>query len=309
MSVKIGFIDDNTNSNLKTFVDQVRININDSDRADFQLGADQLSGIRRSKKAVITLEFDRMSQANVSLLRKVIDDRVKPHKFFINEPNDTEQINTFVGITNPSSTHVGKKAVTDNADLSFASGAEFSTGEYGDINSFGAASEVIASTSSAKFGYLFFRFKITPWLALSAITLDDIERLTLVMETPRAFETGGVSDVDLGLKIDAFNNGTSKFTEIKRMGVTVSESNQQFASIRPVANFTNFADYVDGSDQIIFRVRNLQERTADTLKVQMLYAEMIINGYGCVQTNSDNFTFRDTFTGAGKTGVLELAEL
>jgi len=311
MSIKIGFIDDTSRTNLKTFQDViVPLTIEDDSFPSFRRsGGGTLQGIKQSNKANITIQFDRLSQTNLGILRQVMHDREFLHKTYIHHPADAFQEIDYGSITAPSTTHIAKKiAGTDTADPSFASATEFITGDYNDISQF--TTTVNAVTSSLKFAFLFFQFDIDLNSAggagyLGSKTINEIQRLTLFMDDPRSVDGSG----DLGFKIDAFRDSTSTWIEIYRQSITTVTANRQFASIRPLEGFTNFGDFVDSSGKVTFRMRNLQERVSGTLSVGVKYVELMINGFGVVWTNSDNFTFRDAFTGAGFTGTMELEEL
>ncbi len=311
MSIKIGFIDDTSRTNLKTFQDViVPLTIEDDSFSSFQRsGGGALQGVKQSNKANITVQFDRLTQANLGILRQVMHDRNFLHKTYIHHPADAFQEIDYGSISNPSTTHIAKRITgTDTADPTFASATEYTTGLYNDVSDF--STNVTATTGALKFAFHFFQFDIDLNSAggagyLGSKTINEIQRLTLFMDDPRSSDGSG----DLGFKIDAFNDTASTWIEIYRQSITTSTANRQFASIRPMEGFTNFADFVSSSGKVTFRMRNLQERVSGTLSVGVKYVELMINGFGVVWTNPDNFTFRDSFTGAGFTGTMELEEL
>jgi len=312
MGIKLGFIDDTSRTNLKIFNDIVPpLTIEDNNGGSFQRsGGGNLQGIKQSNKATITIQFDRLSQANLGILRQVMHDREFLHKTYIHHPADAFQEIDFGSISKPSTTHIAKKLnETTDANASFASASELETTDYNDISQF-ATTVNASATDPNDFAYLFFQFDIDLNSAggagyLGTNTVNDIQRLTLFMDDPRSLDGSG----DLGFKIDAFNNGSNSWVEIYRQSITTVTANRQFASIRPIEGFTNFADFLDGSNKVVFRMRNLQERVSGTLNVGVKFVELQINGFGVVWTNSDNFTFRTAFTGAGFTGTMELEEL
>lgn len=313
MPVKIGFIDDISRTNLKSFDDViVPLTIEDDDRGSFnRSGGGDLQGVKQTNKADMTLSFDRLSQANLATLRQVMHNRTFIHKTYIHHPADADQQINYTGVvTSPS--NLGHAAFkidgTDTADPAVGAATEMVLSDYSGISNF--STTVNATTASLKFAFQFFRFDLDETESggsgfLTRTNLDEVQRLTLFMDDPRSVDGSG----DLGFKIDAFNDTTSTWVEIKRQSITTSTPNRQFASIRPLAGFTNFSDFIDGSNRVLFRMRNLQERVSGTLNVGVNYVELQINGFGCIWTNPDNFTFRDSFTLAGFTGTMELSEL
>lgn len=319
MPVKIGFIDDTSRTNLKSFDDViVPLTIDDDDRGSFnRSGGGDLQGVKQSNKGDITLSFDRLSQADLGTLRNVMHNRDFIHKTYIHHPaNADQQINYTGVVTSPSNLgHAAFKIGTGSPFVGsnlpnegVGSATEFLLSDYSGISNFSATVNAIAE--GEKFAYLFFRFDLDETESggsgfLTRTTLDEVQRLTLFMDDPRSLDGSG----DLGFKIDAFNDTTSTWIEIKRQSITTSTANRQFASIRPLAGFTNFNDFIDSNNQVLFRMRNLQERVSGNLNVGVKYVELQINGFGCIWTSSDNFTFRDAFTKAGFTGTMELSEL
>lgn len=381
MPVKIGFIDDIATTNLKNFVDVVRINIDDSSRLDAERsGFGELFGVRHSAKAEIDLEFDRLSQSNLGILRDVLHNQLFPHKVFLNHPADTKQIINFSGITNPSSTHVIRKASSDNANLTFGSATEISNAEYTAAANFGAT---VISSGTNDYSYFFVQFDLNAGGVgyLSAYAMNTIQRLTMFLHSARVFQIGSVTDL-VGFRVEALRVTDSVYVEIYRAGVSSSAVSQRFPSLRLVEGFTNFAAFVDVSNKITFRIRNLQvnrtvssgthtgvnnvatltdaaadfiaegvltgmiiknitdgsqgtitARTATTITAVLISGTdndwdtgdvyevsltqntiivvpfLLVNGFGTLHENNDNFTFRDTFTGAGYTGSLKFGEL
>ena len=309
--IKIGFIDDTSRTNLKSFQDVISpLSIEDDSRDSFRRsGGGNLQGVKQSNKAQISLQFDRLSQTNLGILRQVMHNREFLHKTYIHHPADANQEIDYGSIANPSTTHVAEIINgTDDPDANFGDGGEYSTAQYANVSDFTTTQNAI--TDSLKFAYHFFQFDIDLTSAggagyLGGKTVNDIQRLTLFMDDPRSVDGSG----DLGFKIDAFNNnGAGSWVEVYRQSITTVTANRQFASIRPVAGFTNFADFLD-SGKVLFRMRNLQERVSGSLNVGLKFVELQINGIGVIWTNNDNFAFRSAFTGAGYTGTMELSEI
>ncbi len=314
----MGFIDNIANDDLFNVVDVVRINVNDRDGGSVVRAANgPASKIAQQTKAEISLEFDRISQSDLGNLRKKIFNRKQQHQVFLNEPAivDTDlspvagaQTLTYNGITNPAgAANSATIAQSDDPNLLVGT-SEFSSGEYGDISQFGT--QVENNGTGSKYHYMFFLFKLTNYLSGANITKESIERLTLLMNTPEAIDNVGGTEINTGIVVHCKNDQDSEFTEIYRQGLTSNKYNTQFAALAPVDGFTNFDDYLDGADFIIFRVRNLNAfDTGNTNKLKMDFVELLVNGYGVLPPSSDNFTFRDTFTGAGKTGTVNLNEI
>lgn len=317
MPVKIGFINDVANTSLFNVDDVIRINVNDiNDLQSGRSGNGALSGIIHQTKAEIEVEIDRISQTNLGGLREKMFDRTEPHKVFLNHPaivdtalnpvNGTQTF-TYNGITNPSSTHIAKTAASDNPNLLVGT-TEISTGDYTTISTFG--SQLTNGTPSLKYNYFFFGFDLTKYLADANTTIDSIERITLVLHKLEAVDTISAVINQIGIQVDVFNNSTGVMTEIYRQGLTSDIVNTQFAGLGPVDGFTNFDDYIDAFNKILFRVRNLNEfETVGANGIDIDFVELLINGYGILDPISDNFTFRDAFTGAGKTGTIALNEI
>lgn len=318
LPVKLGFINNIANDDLFDVIDVVRINIEDQDGGEISRAANgPLSKIAQQTKADISLEFDRISQTDLGGLRKKLFNRKQPHQVFLNEPAvvdtslspvDGSQTLTYNGITNPAGA-ANKATIAQSDDPNLLIGtSEFSTGEYGDISQFGT--QVENNGTGSKYHYMFFLFKLTNYLAGTDITKESIERLTLFMNRPEAIDNVGGTEINTGIVVHCKNDQENEFTEIYRQGLTSNKFNTQFAALAPVDGFTSFDDYLDGADFIIFRVRNLNAfETGNTNKLKMDFIELLVNGYGVLTPSSNNFTFRDMFTGAGKTGTVQLNEI
>lgn len=317
MGIKIGFIDDVSRTNLKSFVDViVPLTIEDGDRGSFsRSGGGDLQGIKQSNKASITLQFDRLSQTNLGILRQVMNDRDFIHKTYIHHPADADQQINYTGVvTSPSNLghSIRRLNETDLTNPDFDVGIEVGLSIYSDISDFTTTVNASA-TGTNDFAYFYFRFDLDQTESggsgfLTRTTINEVQRLTLFMFDPRAVDGSG----DLGFKIDVQRGNdaaSEQWIEIKRQSITTVTANRQFASIRPLEGFTKFSDFLNANNQVTFRMRNLQARTSGTLNVGVKYVELQINGFGCIWTSPDNFTFRDSFTGAGFTGTMELEEL
>jgi hypothetical protein len=304
MSIKIGFLDSSGNG-LKTFSDSVKIDVNDNSFVGTSRGGmADLFSTERSAKAEFTIEVDAVTQADFgNTLNKVMNNRQYPHKIYIHEPAAASQrINM-----NDTGGNEAKQQQTDDPEGAYASGTEFTGTNYTHIQDW--VNDVSYSTSTKDYIHYFFQFDLSTWIA--AYGEEYLRRLTLFMQDPRV-ERGTPAD-DFGYVVYAYNYGNSTWIEIKRQSITVDATNQQYASLRPIEGFTDFSDFIDGSDYCQFKITNMQPRTTGgstaTLTHKIKRVELIVNGIAFKQVNPQNLNWRSAFTGDGYTGVYNLLEL
>ncbi len=307
MGFKIGFLRSG-GGGLKIISDATKVDIIDDESYESSRGGTGSNwSTRQSAKARILIELDHISQVTVgNSLWKVLNNRDFPHKVYIHEPADSSQEIDYAGITNPSSTHIIKQASTDNPNLSIISPAvtEFSTANYTAIGNFSTG----VSISAVKdYQVWFFDFDISNFI--SAFGIQYIRRLTLFLQDLEVYRNNSNKD-KMGYLVQAYNFIQDEWIEIKRQEITVNATNQQFASLRPIEGFTDFSEFIDGSNKIRFKIRNLQNANPIIgLTFALKYIKLLINGFGVVKSNDGNFNWRDPYTGMGYVGTIGLDEL
>lgn len=266
-------------------------------------GSGRLQSTVQSQKAMIHLEGDHMTDAELGNLRKVLWNRNNPHKIFYQFPAVlANQDYVFDAASNEAYTG------DDNAGTLAAGATEFTGGEYTNINAWDANAVSYATIADAgvfrKYGYFFFEADISNFVSAYGVTR--IERITIALKN--LYLTDGQGDI--GFIIEAYNNTLSEWCEIERQGLTKDADNTFYASIRPTDCFTSFDDFLN-TNFVLFRIRNLyaSRDTTQALNIQADFAKIFVNAYGCVWNEDDNFTYRESYTGAGWTGNVELAEL
>lgn len=300
---KLGFIE-STGTQLKTFY-SIKEDINDDSFIQTDRGGDSdLFGTEKSAKAELTLDLDHVTQAERGDLDEVLNNRNYPHKIYLREPAAASQRIKCTG----TGSDIAKQLKTDKGVPTYAdfTGATvFTGGDYTNIQNFSTA--VSYNTNAKEYLHFFFQFDLSTWIA--AYGLDYLQRLSLFMQDPLVYRSDGSVVDEFGYLVYAYNFTEAKWTEIKRQPITVSATNQQVAALRPTDGYTKWNDYTDGSNLVLFRIVNYQERDSDTLYLSMNYAELLINGYGMKQINPFNLNWRGQYTGEGHLGQISMLEL
>lgn len=304
MSVKFGFLS-SSSADLYA-VDVVK---QDFPRESFfngqRAGQGDMQSILQSEKSNIHLEFDSLTTTELSNIRRVLANRVYPHKLFLQLPA-TNQEYVFNDTTNKCFTKSSNDA--DFKDFS-GSGVEFTSGEYTNINAWNDTA-VVANSSSAD-NYILMQFTADISDFITDQGAESITRITLALKNLFLNDGNSSGDIGIGFQISYYDAQVDEYIEIKTAGITVDGDNTIYASIRPIDNFTNFANTLVGN-VVKFRVRNLyanRTQGSDAVSIQTDFAKIFVNGYGCVWDGVDNFTYRDSYTGAGWTGAIDLLEL
>lgn len=296
MSVKMGFLS-SSSSDMQT----VEIVKQDIPRESFfnamRSGQGDLQSVIYSEKANIHLELDRLTTSELSGIRKVMSNRVYPHKLFMQHPA-TNQEYTFDTTDNKC-----YNEDDDSPDYKTLTN-EFTSQKYIDINVFDT--NFVSLSTIDDYTYLFFTADISDFI--TAQGSESLTRITLALKNLFLQDGDSSGNIGVGFQIAYFDASLDDYVEIKRSGITLDSDNTIYASVRPIDNFSNFDNALVGNT-VKFRVRNLYARRSGSIAMQVDFAKIFVNGYGCVWNNEDNFTYRDTFTGAGWTGNMDLLEL
>lgn len=303
MSFKLGHIESTGNA-LKTFY-SIKEDVVDNFDVQVDRGGDQtLMACEKSAKADVHLELDFVTQSEYGDLHEVLNNRLYPHKLYLREPAASSQRITITGEGN----NIAKQWQTDTPVPTLANftsdATAFTAGDYTNIQNF--TTPVQYQSNSVDYIHYFFRFDLSTWIA--AYGLDYLTRLTLLLQDPLVYRQGGADYDEFGYTFHAYNYTTGAWTEIKRQSITIDETNQQFAALRPMAGFTRWADYLS-SNLTLFRMTNKQPRVARTVYMSLNYIELFINGYGVVKVNPYDLNWREAYTGAGYVGTVKLQEI
>lgn len=302
---RLGLIDNTEHTNLKLYDIAVgAIEPLDSPDIEFERTGfyRDLHGIYRANKARYSIDLNYLPQTELgNTLRKQLYNRIKPVKIYLHEPADPAQVLKFTGISAPSSTHIGYHIASNDPDDDWIGATEFTTSEYLSLDDF--STHVVKDTATYKYQYFFFRFKITDFL--STFGIEYIQRISAVLQDLR-YDINGIYR---GYKVDFRNATQGKWQEVFRSGISSPLANQQIAALRPIAGFSNFEDHKAVEDFVTVRIRNLQERTFGVLTMSINYVCLLINGYGVIWANDDEFRWATSFTGAGYNGKLVLEEI
>jgi hypothetical protein len=321
MSIKIGNVSTRITYDVTTEFTPIKLDILEnvnSGTIENNFGRNQYN--KKSSIAEITLEFDALAESTgPKALYKIINNRQYEKKLFLNHPANTLQLIDF--FTPPGNTKISyERQMFDFPPSSIVT--EFTSNEYLKIRNI----DTLYWNNSAipgAYNYVFvcFTFDLTNYLA--AYNIDSIDRLTLFLHNPYCLTTGTQS----GYKIYAYiRTGAYLYDwiEIGSQSLSVSDvdlravnkMNQQFYSIKKVQDFSKVADFIDtngspafGANTVTFMMKNSVSWAGANLDLGFNYVGLAINGYGVKQTNEDNFTFREPYTGAGYTGTVVLSEV
>jgi len=305
MPVRIGYFSDAPATDTISIRDVVRINISDLDEYQSQrAGRGTLISTRQSQKSDINIELDRLKDVDLSKIRNILHNRVNPHKFYANHPDDATQIKTFEPSADPDPNNLLYLA-SDNDNALIGSGAvEISGAEYTDFANFSGG--LYSKTSALKFQYLFAEVDTAAFG--SAVSLEVLQRIGIAFAGIEFKETGGTEQI--GFKVDVKIPASSNFIEIYRQGNNVSNVLPHVANLRPIDGFTSFSKIIL-SDIVGFRIRNLIQKpvTWTSMDFNANWMRALLNVWGVAYNGVDNFTFRNSFTGSGNTGSLNFEEL
>lgn len=302
MSCKLGFLSSDSN-------DMQSVNIIKQDipsESEYEMkrcGDGDLQSVTYSEKAQIHLEADHLTNANLGAIRKVLSNRVNPHKLFIKHPADSNH--EYIFDTGINRAYHQQSDDSDKTSFDYLTDG-FDNAEVTNINTWDL--NTVDENGTLKYVYFLFTADISNYVTNYAV--NTITRITLAMKDLFLTDEQSTGDKGIGFKVDYYDNALLQYVEIKRQGITVDADNVLYASIRPIDCFTNF-DNALSSNLVKFRIRNLYENrvSGGAISAQIAYAKIFVNGYGCVWDNVDNFTYRDTYTGNGWTGSLDLHEL
>ncbi len=299
MSFKLGHIE-STGNMMKTFT-SIKEDVVDNSESSYDRGGDgTLMGVEKGAKADITLNMDFVTQSEYGDLHEILNNRNYPHKVYLREPAAASQRNLLTG----TGSTVGKYWKTDTpipTKANFTSDATgFAAGDYTNLQAFTTPTD--DTTTDKNYIHYFFQFDASTWM--TAYGLDYLTRITVMLQNPLVYRGAD----EFGYTFHAYNKTMLNWTEMKRQSITIDADNQQFAALRPMQGFTQWADYFD-SNLILFRMTNKQPRSSGTLTLSLQYIELLINGYGVMKKNPYDFNWREPYTGAGYLGNISLAEL
>lgn len=304
MSVKLGFLSANSSDMQEVCIVKQDIKRDSSFKAQ-RSGEGDIQSVIYSEKAKVHLETDHLTTVEVYSIRNVLANRVYPHKLFLQHPA-TNQEYTFDTVENKCYS----KGTSDEDFTDFDGyGIEFSTQDYIDINTWNDDTVDVLPPTANDYVYIQFTADLSDFINTQGT--ESITRITLALKSLFLRDGDSVGNIGVGYKIDYWDISANAYIEIKRSGITVGSDNTIYASIRPVDNFSSYNQAFDLNNIVKFRIRNLYEKRdpTDNVSIQVDFAKIFVNGYGCVWNNEDNFTYRDTYTGSGWTGNLDLLEL
>ncbi len=280
--------------------------LENSDIQTYRGGDNCLFTSEKSAKAEITLDMDFVSDSDYGNLRNVMLNRQYPNKFYIREPgNISGAILTPSTTTNKAYQLVTATAIPALTDFV----TEFITADYTAINDAAFASPVVYPTGAGdgKYVHFLFKFDLSAWIAAGGSLLN-LLRLTLFMQTPYASRSDGAN---YGIKVSAYNYTLSQFVEIYRRSITLSNSNQQAAGIRPVNGFTKLSDYIAPTTNIVSLMLSVLQPN-DGTHILSLYtnnAKLLVNGFMVRLADTFNLNWREAVTIVGRTGSIKLLEV
>lgn len=305
MSIKLGMITSSP-SDISTNYDPINIIVDEDYNAisSTNLYGKNVTGLKDAQ-ASITLEFDAITSTTLANLRDLLSDRTIETKVFVNEPS-TYQVYDASSLSS-SGWYQGNGSI-DLYSYTLFSGAEITSLTTIDTNAYSLVN------TTTKYSYLYFRFDISSFI--SAYGASAIDRLTLFLHNPWCSRYDGQDTFCEGYRI-LVKNGVSWY-EIGQQSYAIADSdlrasskiNQQFFSLRKVAEFTNIVEDIVSTNYIQFLMVNKDARSgSDEVTLGLNCVGLFINGYGVRQTNVDNFTYRDPYTDSGYTGTIVLTEV
>jgi len=269
----------------------------------------------------VSLEMDAVTEAEFWAWQFANNDRKFDKKLYISHPNDPSQTVDFTShYYNIYSTDPWNFAQweTYSSSLSYPTpqfnATQLTNAEYTRIN------QIDSSTfsKSGAFSTFYFSFDISAYLALYG--KDSINRLTLFMHNPWCKKTFDGSMGSFGISVQNFgSDGWGYYwQEITKVSSSISDTDlratnqnsQQFFSIKKNALFTRISDYIGTQPQgYLNNVNFMMYNYTKNAELGFNYVGLAINGIGCKQTNTDNFTNRDPYYLSGYTTSINLTEV
>lgn len=302
-----------TGSNLLYFpqFDVIKQDVSDSINTQMRktkFGASTLYG---SNKAKISIEFDFVTEAQLSSLRELCLNS-RRQLIFMKHPANSDQIIDYYGITRPSTTHMIYAIESDSADLDWG-GTEISQASYNLLNDYpNNETQYYFQQNSKLYSYIFFKFDVgsystIPW-----------QRLTLGLYNPYVLDGTTYG----GYQIEAYNKVTHSWTMLSKANFTTpgytsetgfnSDRSVFYSSLKSSAGFTKNSDYMIyngvSNQSLYLRMRNIQPRVG-ILKMGIGYPHLLVDGFNVSVSSEWDFSFRSDFTGCGYTGSIEAVEL
>ena len=317
MAFALGYIDSAALNNIKSFHSVKEDQLEDENIQASRGGDNGLFISQKSAKAEISLDMDFIEDTEYGNLRKIMLNRKYPNKIYIREPGLVSG-----GILIP--THANNLAYKLKNNLALPiltslTATEFTTGDYTNITGFSTPMSYSASVNE----YLHYLFTFDLTTFLTSVSLDNLLRLTLFMQTPAAYRVPASGPTDkYGIIVHAYNFSqstllsTAVWTEIYRRSITLQSTNQQAAGLRPITGYTSIQNYVDisgatlGQNYVAFMVSILQPRNgAGTIYLDSNYVALFCNGFMVRMTDNFNLNWREEITIVGRTGNLKLSEV
>lgn len=316
MSFGLGYIDAAALSNIHSLY-SIKEDIQDNgDISLFRGGDNGLFSSEKSSRAEINLDLDFISDSDFALLKKILLNRKYANKVYFREPG------YFTGalLTPSTATHKAYKLASNvkYPAINDLNDTEFTSTDYTRITGF--TTPCSNNTYVSDYMHYLFTFDLSTWLA--SCSTNNLLRLSLFMQTPVAYRTNTSLPTDkFGIIVHAhnFTTGTGAspvWVEIYRRSVTINASNQQCASLKATTDFSVITDFIDsvggplGANKVAFLVSILQPRNSQgTSYLDMNYVALLVNGFMVKQSNAFNLNWRESYTGAGRTGSVKLSEV
>ena len=309
MSISLNVLSNNVWDVMSQTWDPIKIDINEEINERDELVKYGMNKFwKRDAHATIDLEFDAYPAASLISLREVLDNRKYETKVFINHP-------ATYAVQDHASHSTGTNDIRWNkSDGAIGSLTEITAGNYTACSVINSSNYEITN-STTDYTYVDLRYDISAYLANHDV--DDIDRLTICLHNPYSFGYVAAPYEVFACGYRVFCKNGNTYTPFGMQTYTIpdivlrgaSTINQRFFSLKQTPGFTNIHDYIS-SDLIEFVIVNDAPRVAGTVNyLGFNYAGLVINGYGCKRTNSDNFTFRNEYTGSGYTGSVTLTEI
>lgn len=258
---------------------------------------------KMNSRRITKLEFDALTENEVVDIRSIMQNRQYENKIFVNEPSTNQILST-------------DSMAAGYSQIDTAPGANWSTTigstdiakmRYIDANYYSI------TNATTNFTYLYFQFDLNPFIL--AYGVNAIQYLTLFLHNPYCFEDNG-SIYAKGYRILAYSDKWSKYYQIGEQSYSINDyrlrvankMNQQFYTIKKVSEFTDIGDSLYSARYVRFVMVNKEPRI-NQVELGVNSVGLLINGLGVKQTNPDNFTYRNEWTGSGYTGSIELTSI
>jgi hypothetical protein len=310
MSFGFGIID-SASPTISTFYAIKEDQLEGDDYQVFRGGDNGLFTSCKSAKGEINLDLDFISDSDYLLLRNIVLNRKYPNKVYFREPGNV----TGAYLTPSTGTNKAYKLSHNNRLPAIATlqTTEFTSGDYTNITGF--TTTMSQNTYISDYVHYLFTFDLTSWLAANSV--NNLLRLSLFMQQPTAYRTNTVLPTDkFGIIVYAQDFVNTSWVEMHRRSITVDAANQQCATIHPNINYVKMSNFIDtnggvlGLNKVAFLVSTLQPRTpSGTVYLNMNYAALLVNGFMVKPSSMFNLNWRESYTGAGRTGSLKLSEV